>query len=257
MDSKKRGRDFTLKRMQAQRNLERRIQNILYQGAKRIVGISDRYRVGNRFMDERGFMSEASHIMAQTEADIASYMRAYSLASCKVLGVGSDDVSAFLSGKVFGRSFSERNGTYLGNFAEDIVRMVKAGVLMGYPQSKILSAVRTGYKNPYQTSIVTKARRKDFSIATPSYGKGKFHAAYANIVRNAQQMVSLAWGRAEQQYGRESGAIGFRVFRGSSFPCAVCDDECAYLHHFGDPYPPFHVSCVCFTVFVYANSDVY
>lgn len=256
MEDRKRGVDFSSKRLQAQRNLERRIQTILFQGAKRIVGISDRYRVGNRFMNERGFISEASRIITEAEADIASYMRAYSLASCKQLGIDNADVSAFLSGRVFGKSFSERNGTYLSNFAEDIVRMVKAGVLMGYPQSKILSAVRTGYKNPYQTSIITKARRKDFSIATPSYGKGKFHAAYANIVRNAVQMVSLAWGMAEQQYGRESGAIGFRVFRGSSYPCAVCDDECAYLHHFGDPYPPFHVSCVCFTVFVYA-SDVH
>lgn len=257
MDDKKRGRDFSSKRMQAQRNLERHIQSILFQGAKRIVGISDRYRVGNRFMDERGFISEASRVMAETDKSIADYMSAYSLASCRLLDIDSANVSSFLSGKVFGSSFSERNKTYLSNFAEDIVRMVKAGVLMGYPQSKILSAVRTGYKNPYQTSIITKARRKDFSIATPSYGKGKFHAAYSNIVRNAVQMVSLAWGMAEQEYGRESGAIGFRVFRGSSFPCAVCDDECAYLHHFGDPYPPFHVSCVCFTVFVYANSDVY
>lgn len=251
MDGKKKGLLFASKRMAAQRSLERRIQNILFQKAKRVVGMSDRYRVGDRFMNERAFMAEASRIMAEAEKEIAGCMESYSVASCNVLGISSTDVSAFLSGNVFGKTFAERNGAYLANFAEDIVRMVKAGVLMGYPQSKILSAVRTGYKNPYVTSIITKARRKDFNIATPSYGKGKFHAAYANIRRNAVQMMSLAWGRAEQEYGRMSGAVGFRVYRGSSFPCAVCDDECAYVHHFGDPYPPFHVSCVCYVSFVY------
>ena len=246
---------YTAKRKQAQRNLERRIQGILYNGAKRIVAVSDRYRVGSRFMDERGFLSEASRIIAEADSEIATYVAAYSKAACKVLGISDGSISSFLTGNVFGRSFSERNREYLGNFAEDIVRMVKAGVIMGYSQPKILSAVRTGYKNPYQTSIITKARRKEFDIATPSYGKGKFHAAYANVVRNAVQMVSLAWGKAEQQWGEESGAIGFRVFRGSSYPCAVCDDECSYLHRFGDPYPPFHVSCVCFTMFVYSDNN--
>ena len=132
--------------------------------------------------------------------------------------------------------------------------MSKAGIMMGYTDTQLLSSVRTGYKNPYLASVITKARTKDISIATPSYGKGIFHSAFQNITRNARQMVAVAWGIAEQQYGKEHGAVAYRVFRGSSYLCPVCDDETAYVHHFGDPFPPFHTNCVCFIKFIY-NKD--
>ena len=149
----------------------------------------------------------------------------------------------------------ERTTSYLKNFAEDMVRMCKAGVLMKYTDSQLMSAIRTGYKDPYTTSVITKARKEDINIATPSYGKGIFHSAYQNIARNARQMVAVAWGRAEQQYGKEHGAIGYNIFRGSSYLCPICDDETTYLHHFGDPFPPLHSNCRCFIKFVYKKEE--
>ena len=65
----------------------------------------------------------------------------------------------------------------------------------------------------------------------------------------------LAWGRAEQEYGEKNGAIGFRVFRGSSYPCAICDDECAYVHKVGEMVVPVHANCRCYIVFIYENEQ--
>ncbi len=251
MNEDNRSVNYMKKRMQAIRNMEQHVQKILFPKAKQIIELASKYRVGNKLSRESAFLSEAKEITAGASESLSGYATAYSEASCKVLGISSGSISSFVVGKIHGATMVQRNSTYLANFAEDIVRMVKAGILLGYSSSQILSAVRTGYKNPYKTSVVTKAQRKDINISTPSYGKGIYRNAYENIVRNVSQVISLAWGLAEQEYGKEGGAIGFRSFRASSYPCAVCDDEAAYVHKFGDPYPPYHIACVCYTKFIY------
>lgn len=255
MHETKRTADFALKRSQALRNMESHLQSILFGAAKSIISASNKYTIAGSLIAEASLLSEAKKITSRTAADIEKYISAYSKAACKILDIGTDNIDSFLVGDIFGKTIRERNDVYLANFAEDIVRMVKAGALMGYSDSQILSAVRTGYKNPYLTSVITKARKKDINIATPSYGSGYYHNAYSNLLRNASQTISMAWGLAEQEYGKDSGAIGFEVHRGSSYPCDICDSMTGYVHKWGDPFPPFHVSCVCYTSFVYKNKE--
>lgn len=251
MNERQRAVDYALKRAQASRNCERHLQKLLFSAAKDILARSAKYRTKGKLAREEALLREARGVTARISGDIVRYVNLYASASCSVLGISSGKVGDFLSAPVFGQTTEARTDTYLARFAEDIVRMIKAGSLMGYHDSQLLSALRTGYKNPYRASVVTKAQRKDIDIATPSCGKGHARNAYSDIIRNARQVISLAWGLAEQQYGDENGAVGFRVFRGSSYPCAVCDDECAYTHTMYDPYPPFHVSCVCYAQFIF------
>lgn len=247
--------NYAKKRSQALRNCESHLQTILFDVAKKIVSASKKYRKEGRLRNESSFLSDAKNIAATASNDIESYTGAYAKASCKILGIDTDNIESFLVGDIYGKTLNERNTTYLSNFAEDIVRMVKAGTMMGYNDQQILSSIRTGYKDPYKTSVITKAQKKDINIATPSYGKGVFRNAYQNIVRNSKQVISIAWGQAEQEYGQEIGAIGFKVFRGSSYPCETCQNEVdAGVHSFRDPYPPFHVGCVCYTQFVFKDN---
>ncbi len=254
MDEITRSVEYARKRAQALRNCESHIASVLWKSAQQIVSKSSKYRKAGRLTNESSLLSDAKRITANAEADIEKYISAYSKASCKILGIESDNIDTFLKGEIFGKTTSQRNTTYLTNFAEDIVRMIKAGTLMNYSDSQLLSAIRTGYKDPYKTSVVTKAQKKQFDISTPSYGKGIFRNAYQNIVRNVKQVVSIAWGRAEQEYGEESGAIGYQVFRGSSFPCSTCDDLCGYVHPIGTMVIPAHISCVCRAEFIYNES---
>lgn len=255
MNETQRSALYASKRIQAIRNMEQHIQKILFPKAKQIIALASKYRNGNRLSRESAFLSEARAITATASADIDAYTAAYSKASCKILGISDKQISSFVSGEIYGKTTAERNATYLANFAEDIVRMVKAGILMGYSDSKMLSAVRTGYKDPYHSTVVTKAQRKDINISTPSYGKGYYRNAYENIVRNSSQVISLSWGRAEQEYGEENGAVGYRVFRGSTFPCQVCDDLCGYIHSMDTMVIPAHISCVCRAEFIYKERN--
>lgn len=256
MDEKQRGIQFALKRSQAGRNAETHAASILFNAAKKVIAESKTHMSPSGGMTrETDLISKAQGIMASTAGEIEAYVKAYSEASSKILGIGNGVIDDYLAGNIYGQTFASRNSKYLSQFAEDIVKMIKAGVILGYSDDKILSAVRTGYKNPYATSIITKAQKQDINIANPSYGRGFYRSSYQNIMRNVRHTIALAWGRAEQEYGEKNGAIGFRVFRGSSYPCAICDDECAYVHRMDDPFPPFHVSCRCFVEFIYENKQ--
>lgn len=246
--------NYAKKRSQALRNCESHLQTILFDVAKKIVSASSKYRSGGSLRNEASFLSDARSIAATASNDIESYTGAYAKASCKILGIGTDNIESFLVGDIFGKTLNERNATYLSNFAEDIVRMVKAGTMMSYNDQQILSSIRTGYKDTYKTSVVTKAQKKDINIATPSYGKGVFRNAYQNIVRNSKQVISIAWGQAEQEYGQEIGAIGFKVFRGSSYPCEICDEQTRYIHKIGENPNPYHLQCCCRAEFVFKDS---
>lgn len=246
---------YAVKRMQAIRNIESKISDILWKSTQKIVTASKRYRGAGRLSNESALLSYAKNVTADAEESINSYISAYSKASCKILGIDSENIESFLVSDIYGKTTSERNAVYLGNFAEDIVRMIKAGTLMGYSDQQLLSSIRTGYKDPYHTSVITKAKRKDINIDVPSYGKGYYRNAYQNIVRNASQVIALAWGRAEQEYGQENKAIGFLVKRGSSYQCDICQSEAdAGIHSFRDPYPPYHPQCQCFTVFAFKDN---
>lgn len=241
-------------RAQALRSCESRLQKLLFAAAKRIVQSSSAYRSGSRLTSETAFLNEARQTTAALTEQVEQAISQYSLAACRTLGIGDESVRSFLAADIYGKTSRQRTSAYLANFAEDVVRMSKAGILLGYTPDKILSAVRTAYRSPYVSSVITRARRYAIDIATPSYGKGLTAAAYKNLVRAAQGVIALAWGRAEQQYGQQSGATGFTSHRGSSFPCPVCDDETTYVHRFGDPYPPYHPRCVCFVRFIYPDT---
>ena len=181
MDELKRSVDYSRKRLQAIRNCEGHVADILWKTTQKVITASKRYRGAGRLTNESALLSYAKNVTAEAEESIKSYISAYSKASCKILGIDS----------------------------------------------------------------ITKAKRKDINIDVPSYGKGYYRNAYQNIVRNASQVIALAWGQAEQEYGQESGAVGYFVHRGSSYNCPVCDDLCGYIHPLDTMVIPAHPNCAC------------
>lgn len=246
------GANFALKRSRAQRNVESHIAQLLFAAAKHIANLAGVYRTGVKdLLTDKSFTNEANRVVEETEEKVEAYITAYAKASVKLLGVSGDSVDEFLVGKSFGKTFVERNRAYTATFATDIIKMVTAGVKLGYTQNQILSAVRTGYKEPFSSSVITKAQHKGIAIQTPSYGKGVYRSSYQNIVRNATATIALAWAKALEEYAEDEGFGYFRVHRGSSYPCDTCDYETTYIHKVGkDTMPPYHVGCVCYIEFV-------
>lgn len=246
---------FAAKRLQAQRNAEQHIASLLFGAAKSIVSLAYLYRTGlNDISANSQFTSQAQKLVEDTEEKVEAYITAYAKASSKLLGIEEKVVTSYLADKIFGKTFVERNRAYAHTFAEDIIKMCVAGIKLGYTQNQLLAAVRTGYKDPFTSSVITKAQRKGHAIKTPLYGKGIYHSAYQNIVRNAVVTISLSWAEAEKERGKKDKAIGFTVHRGSSYPCETCEHETTYRHTWKDPFPPYHPHCACFVKFFYSEN---
>lgn len=255
MNRKISGAYIASKRLQAQRNCLTRINNILFKAAKDIVAKSVVFRIGNGpISNKKDLEAYAYERMYNASTEIKTFTEAYAETANKLLGTeGAADV---LNTKFAGKDFYLRNTSHCRNFADDIVKMIVAAASLGYDSAKILSAIRTGYKTPFAASVITKAAKKNITTDIPSYGRGLYHSAYQNIARNAKVIISMAYGNAVKEYGEKNKAIGFRVKRGSTYLCYICDNEASYIHSMKDPFPPYHVSCCCFVEFIYNEKDL-
>lgn len=258
MNELQKAKDFASKRAQAERNVKSHINTILSSAAVNIAKEArDITLVSSEAMFRQMVYVRARNIVDDAEEQINAYIRAYSKASITILGDKDTGATGrLLNSELFGKTFTERSHTYMQYFLDDVVKLIIAGRKLKMKQTAIESSVRNQYQDPYTNGIIDQANRKGANIQIPGYGRGIYHSAYGNIVRNAQGTISIAWGRENKNFAKRHGAIGFRIFRGSSYPCPLCDEEVDVgLHPMTDRVPPLHVNCVCGCVFVYENGE--
>jgi len=260
LSEKERSLLFASKRVQAQRNSADHVASILWKTAENIVKAARKYRPyyqSKTMSDIAQYEKEARQIAANAEKAIEKYVEAYSQAGGRVLRIDTKElVNNYLKQEVFGKTYMQRNSEYLSDFAEDIVKLVKAGVSLRYDERKIINAVRSSYKDPYNRSLMTKAAKaNNKAMEVPHRGKGVYTASYENVMRNVRNTIGLAWTQVEKEYGDRHGAIGFYVHRASSIPCSICDEHIGWLHRMTDPAPMYHTSCKCIVEYVFREND--
>jgi hypothetical protein len=251
---------FASKRVQAQLNATTHVTDILWKTAESIVKAVRKYRPyyqSKTMSDVAQYEKEARQIATNAEKVIEKYVEAYSQAGGRVLKMDTKElVGNYLKQEVFGKTYMQRNGEYLRDFAEDIVKLVKAGVSMRYDENKIIGAVRKSYKDPYNNSVMTKAAREGkYAMVIPHRGQGVYAASYENIIRNVQNTINLSWGQVELLYGKINNYIGYFVHRGSSYPCDECQSQVGWMHSIKRMVVPIHANCRCFVTFARTEND--
>ena len=260
LSEKERSILFASKRAQAQRNAADHVANILWKTAESIVKTARKYRPyyqSKTISNVAQYEKEARQIAANAEKTIEKYVEAYSQAGGRVLRIDTKGlVSNYLKQEVFGKTYMQRNSEYLSDFAEDIVRLIKAGVTLRYDEKRTINAVRSSYKDPYTRSLMSKAAKvENKAVEIPHRGRGVYTASYENIIRNVRNTIGLAWTQTEKEYGENNGAVGFYVHRASSIPCNICDEHVGWLHKLTDPAPMYHTSCKCIVEYVFNEND--
>lgn len=254
MNELQKAKDFAAKRAQAERNVKAHIGSVLSSAAVDIAretkGIT---LVSSEALFRQMVYLRARNIVDDAEERINAYIRAYSKASISILGDKDTGATGRLLGsELFGKTFMERNHTYMQYFLDDVVKLIIAGRKLKMKQSAIENSVRSQYQDPYTNGIIDQANRKGANIQIPGYGRGIYHSAYGNIVRNAQGTIAIAWGREDKNYAKRNGAIGFRIFRGSSYPCPLCDSEVDKgIQPMTAKSVPFHLNCRCLVEYIY------
>lgn len=254
MNRLQRAKDYASRRAQAERNVKSHISDILSSAAVNIAGEAKGITlVSSEALFRQMIYVRAKGIIEESENEINAYIRAYSKASITVLGDKDTGATGrLLNSELFGKTFTERSHTYMQYFLDDVVKMIIAGRKLKMKQSAIESAVKSQYQDPYTNGIIDQANQKGANIQIPGYGRGIYHSAYGNIVRNAQGTISIAWGREDKNYAKRNGAIGFRIHRGSSYPCPLCDNEVDKgIQPMTAKSVPFHSRCCCIVEYIY------
>ncbi len=156
-----------------------------------------------------------------------------------------DLILPLVYGESFGSTFDERLTDYVGNYKNELLLLVGAGLLLGIGKSALVKSIGDNLRQPYANPML-----KDGIEAPLTYGRGKSNAMYNAIGSLTRNGIAGAWMKNFYIETRKNGCIGWLVQRGSSYPCEICQ---AYvgLQTSEENLPPFHLNCVCYAVPIY------
>lgn len=93
----------------------------------------------------------------------------------------------------------------------------------------------------------------DFRGSVTAVGSGNSY----QVGKSAWMLLNVtsmeAYNDALSRRWTSTGAIGYYVFRASTYDCPICDEQCWWLHPLTDMAIPAHPNCCCVTVEAYAG----
>lgn len=249
-----RAKDYLLLRLKAERVAVSELDAALLTAARRIVSISRKYNIPPelfRFSYNPDLQAEVRAVLALLRESLYNSVR-----SLDTFDEKEDEafVAPIVSDKDNGKTFRQRLAEYVNHWGYEIEATIAGAGLEGIKdENKILSGVKEYLDDPYDNPWIKDHRGEGEATrlnAMPHFGRGKAIASRTALATLATTVVAKGW---MQNWGRlNANKRGYFVFRGSSFPCEVCDAQVGFMHDINDIYglPPQHPNCVCFTVYV-------
>lgn len=265
------GKNFNLRREAAANGLAALIDALLKDAAEKITKICYRYGIdAKRFQLSSEYnekmMKEVSDVLDELEDEILDLTASYATRCTK----DKDKKSALwlwmLTLGKGGQGLKTTLENRLRTFAKDIEAMLVAAKTAKCDLTKAITLIKSHLHNVYQMqgmkeTFKNASRYKAENIRLRGVKKGyrgSSNSEANNILRFAKATLQKAWMRYHRQLYEEQGAFGYYVLRGSTYPCNLCDSMTG-LHMIDDVdgYPPYHPSCVCYTVpiFLYSNES--
>lgn len=253
---------FILQREEYARLLENRVDEILNDAAERIVIICYRYNVDPQYLYfGSGFneqmMAEISDVMDEIEQAIIDLINEYSTIATKDKDRSKTLLLWIAS---LGRGGKNLRGTldgYLFKFMKDLEAAVAALRHANSTMAEAVTKVKSYLHNIYTMPEVVAAFKEASTFAATYIqskgvqqgGVGLSNNGSTNVTKMARITLQMAWMRSYRMDFEESGAVGFYVLRGSSYPCSLCDSKVGFhVIDETDCFPPFHPNCCCYVI---------
>lgn len=168
------------------------------------------------------------------------------------------DIVAYINRPIKGQDLNGRLAIYSDNAKLEFESFVAAGLLLSKPINAVISEFNAYMSNPYTSPMLREAwSDKTAQIAATrlltkgvSFGAGKYVSSFNSFDRLGRGTANLGFNYADNEYMRRGGAIGYVVYRGSSYPCQICDENRGF-HTINDLTLPVHSRCVCYSIPVY------
>ena len=250
----KEAKAFILRRVEAEISAERNIETYMTEAARQIVAISRKYGIPPRlfrFSANDGLRSEVDKVIRELRDRI--------IYATETLAVydreeDRDDILGWLNSERYGKTFRERLAEYANRYKFELEAAIAAGLFLGKTDKTILAAISSNIGAPYNNPDIRASFGKGLSatrIVTKgiSYGVGHSNAAFNLITTLSRNEIAGVWMWWYGEQAMRNGATGFYSYRGSSYPCALCDDMTGW-HPISDYPYRWHPNCRCYFIFV-------
>lgn len=112
------------------------------------------------------------------------------------------------------------------------------------------------YRHLYNAPFIRSGGKATYSDGTPNV-QGVPVAGILAVRNTLVNAVHSTWRYNQTEEMRQDGAIGYWQFRGSDFPCDICDEEVGF-HELGDmEYDDWpHARCMCGRIPIYRKEEL-
>ena len=232
------------------------IERLLIEAASAIIDIAKKYNIDPKqlqFSANSTLDSEISELLQMLEQDILAVIEtAVTLASGDESD--TDHLIALMYNAAIEKSIPQLVSTYIDRFKYELEAFIAAGFARRLSKQAILTAIKSSIGNPYSSPLLQQAfKEKGYKadrIRTKgiTFGAGIYVASRNSLIRLLSATVGIVWWKWQTKQIRESAADYFMQMRGSTYPCALCDDEVGLhpIEEIDSDYP--HANCYCIRI---------
>lgn len=250
----RRAKDYLVLRLRAERLAVSTLNDALLSAARRIISISHWYNISPeqfRFSTDPRLHKEIQEVLALLRE--ALYSRIEGIDTFEGEDKDHPFIAPILTEEDHGKTFKQRLANYVSRWGYELEALIAAAGLEGIKdQTKIVDGIRMYMDRPYDSPWMKAHQGEGEAVRLqniPHYGKGTHIAATSALALLLTSMVAKGW---MQNWERlNAGKKGYYVFRGSSYPCEVCDFQTSFPHDASDKagLPPYHPHCCCYVVY--------
>lgn len=246
---------FIKDRVNAEISMQTHLDDALLAAAKEIAQIAYRYKIKAslfRFSANQELHREVNNVIAKLRQRLYEYIETLALSVDKEQ---KDELLLYINRETYGKTLKERINTYTNRFKYEIEAFIAAALLSKLSVEKLIASIRQDLEAPYNNNLFKKGVQLG-GMATRlrtggvSYGNGHSNSSRNLLKSLSRNTIASAWMFMYGEIAKSKGAIGFFSFRGSSYPCAHCDDMTGY-HPIEEYRGMWHPNCRCFFVFAY------
>lgn len=250
----RRAKEYLTLRLKAERLAVSTMNDALLSAARRIVDISRKYNIPPdkfRFSANPLLKKEINDILALLREALYSYVE--NAVAFEDEDGGTPYIAPALTEEDHGKTFRQRLAEYVGRWGYETEAVIAATGLGGVKdRTAVIDGIREYLDRPYDNPWVKDHRGEGDAVrlrAAPHYGRGKRIAATSALTLLLTTVIAKGWMQNWER--RNAGKRGYYVFRGSSYPCDICNSQTGFLHDITDKdgLPPYHPHCCCYIVY--------
>lgn len=136
------------------------------------------------------------------------------------------------------------------------------GFANGLSNGRLETMITTYMENPYIAPLWMEAFRDGMEYASKIIREGGYHWGKGTPISPVKGMsimestfINTAYQKGVVNGFARRGAIGYRVYRGSSYDCEICDESTIGIHPIDEVILPLHGNCMCYAVPVFEGEE--